>query len=97
VSLLQKENEDDEHKGFFMSLYKDFKSLPEENKLEAKMTLMQAMYSVKYRPVVPHAQVPASTLMSPSSSAGVSSDWTFVTISPSKLLELSNLSHGQQQ
>ena len=53
-----------------MSLYKDFKSLPDEKKLEAKMSLMQAVYNVKCPPLVPQAQVPASTVTSLSSSAG---------------------------
>jgi len=48
-----------------MSLYKDFRGLPDDQKLEAKMALMQAMCTVKHGRgrIPPETQVPPEQLL----------------------------------
>jgi len=95
VQMLKKESEDDEDKGFFMSLYKDFRGVPDHQKLEAKMALMQAMYTVKHG----RGQIPPETQVPPAATTSacgeVPQDMAFVTISPTKLQQLFAPQGGQ--
>ena len=95
VQMLKKESEDDEDKGFFMSLYKDFRGIPDDQKLEAKMALMQAMYTVKHGRgrIPPETQVPPAATTS--ARGEVPQDMTFVTISPTKFQQLFAPQGGQ--
>jgi len=72
----------------FSKLYKDFRKLSEEQKLEAKMSLMKAIYTVKHN----CGQIPPESPVQYAASCGtgVPQDVTFVTMSPSKFQELCN-------
>jgi len=78
-----------------MSWYKDFRGLPDDQKLEAKMALMQAMYTVKHG----RGRIPPETQVQPAATTSacgeVPQDMTFVTISPTKLQQLFAPQGGQ--
>ena len=93
VHMLKKESEDDEDKGFFLSLYKDFRGLSEEQKLEAKMSLMKVIYTLKQNCGEIPPQNPVQ--YAASSVTGVPQDVAFVTMSPSKFQELFSPQGGQ--
>jgi len=84
VSLLQKESEEDEDKGFFMSLYKDYKTLADNKKLEAKVRLMQTMYSLQQTSPA-HAVQPVTAL---DNNAAQPNAMAYIAISSAKLQQL---------
>jgi len=66
-----------------MSLYKDYKTLEDNKKLEAKVRLMQTMYSVKQTAPDHHVQqTPADNCLAQPKAT------SFITISPKKLQQL---------
>ena len=98
ISMLRKDAEEDEDKGFFMSLYKDFKTLPDDKKIEAKMALMEALYNVK-RGVGRMTGLPqmqsTSSAAAPIAPVTGAENVALITISPSKYCSLLGHSLGQ--